>query len=182
MIEPSNCEDCPPIIARLRDRRPVTLRSIRSNDLDAMQAAFSHLSWNARYARFMAVTKELPRATLERAVHPMPGREVALVAISGEGGNETIVGGARYGVAPDNASCEFAITVADEWRGVGLASRLMKELIRVARRHGLKRMEGYVLAENKPMLDLARRLGFEVTASQEGPRVKLVRLDLDANH
>ena len=39
-------------------------------------------------------------------------------------------------------------------------------------------MEGFVLAGNTPMLALARKLGFEVTASDEGPRVRHVRLDL----
>ena len=43
-------------------------------------------------------------------------------------------------------------------------------------------MEGYVLATNRPMLDLARRLDFEVGASDEGPSVKLVRLDLARAH
>ena len=55
---------------------------------------------------------------------------------------------------------------------------MMRVLIRDAATRGLKRMEGYVLAANRPMLDLARRLDFEVGASDEGPSVKLVRLDL----
>ena len=72
--------------------------------------------------------------------------------------------------------------IADEWRGVGLASSIMRALIRDARARGLKRMEGYVLATNKPMLELARRLGFEVGASDEGPSVRLARLDLLRAH
>ena len=59
--------------------------------------------------------------------------------------------------------------IADGWRGAGLASSIMRALIRDARARGLKRMEGHVLAENRSMLDLARRLGFAVGASEEGP-------------
>jgi hypothetical protein len=44
----------------------------------------------------------------------------------------------------------------------------------------MKRMRGYVLAANTPMLALARRLGFEVTPSDAGPSVKLVGIDLGA--
>jgi len=47
-----------------------------------------------------------------------------------------------------------------------------------ARARGLRRMDGYVLAANRPMLDLARRLGFSVGPSEEGPTVRLVRLEL----
>jgi L-amino acid N-acyltransferase YncA len=84
-------------------------------------------------------------------------------------------------VEPGATTCEFGITLADDWHRVGLASRLMKELIESARAHGLKRMEGLVLATNSPMLNLARRLGFEVRLSTEGPTVKLVCLDLDSD-
>jgi len=54
-------------------------------------------------------------------------------------------------------------------------------LTRDAGGRGLKRMDGFVLAASKPMLGLARRLGFEVGASDEGPSVKFVRLDLSTN-
>jgi RimJ/RimL family protein N-acetyltransferase len=129
----------------------------------------------------MSAIKDLPGGVLEKAVHPVAGRELALVATAGEGADEDIVGGARYIVEPDNTTCEFAVTLADDWHRVGLASRLMKALIEAARAHRIKRMEGFVLATNQPMLNLARRLGFEVRSSSEGPTVKLVRLDLDSN-
>ena len=56
---------------------------------------------------------------------------------------------------------------------------MLRALVRDARARRLKRMEGYVLVSNKPMLDLARRLGFEERASEEGPSVRLVTLDLE---
>jgi L-amino acid N-acyltransferase YncA len=169
-----------PITITLRDGRRVVLRAISPDDREAFLAAFNRLSSDARISRFMAPLKELPGKMLEHAVHPAPGREVALVVIADEGSCNAIVAAARYYVEPGDTTCEFAITVADDWHRVGLASRLMKELIEMARAQGLKRMEGFVLAKNTPMLKLARRLGFEVGSSIEGPTVKLVRLDLDS--
>jgi acetyltransferase len=55
---------------------------------------------------------------------------------------------------------------------------MLSALIRDARARRLRRMEGYVLASNRAMLALARRLGFEERASEEGPSVRLVTLDL----
>lgn len=181
MTEQLPREDFAPIVATLRDGRRFTLRSIRPDDKGELQEAFERLSWEARYTRFMAPMNELSRAMLERILHPVPGRELALVAIAGEGSDEDIVGSALYVADAGNETCEFAIVVADDWHGVGLASRLMRELIQAARAHGLKRMEGFVLARNRPMLNLARRLGFEVISSSEGPTVELVRLDLDSD-
>lgn len=53
---------------------------------------------------------------------------------------------ARYYLHPDGESCEFAITVTDDWAGAGLASRLMHELIQGARVRGIKHMEGVVFS------------------------------------
>jgi len=170
-------EDFAPDVTTLRDGRTVTIRAIRPDDADAMRVAFDHLSAEARYSRFMSAVKLTP-AMLERAVRPLGDRERALVAVLGEGASETIAGGARYVNGPNDETCEFAVTITDGWRGAGLASRMLRVLIEDARTSGFKRMEGYVLATNKPMLDLARRLGFEVGASEEGPSVKLVWLDL----
>jgi L-amino acid N-acyltransferase YncA len=165
-----------PVRVTLRDARSVTIRAIRPGDADAMRAALDGLSAEARYSRFMGVVKL--DSMVERAVRPLADRGRALVAIAGESVQGDIVGGARYDSGGDGETCEFAVTIADSWRGAGLASSLLRALIRDAGTRGLKRMEGYVLATNSPMLDLARRLGFTVGASEEGPSVKLVRLDL----
>ncbi|HSQ71223.1 MAG TPA: GNAT family N-acetyltransferase, partial [Rubrivivax sp.] len=68
------------------------------------------------------------------------------------------------------------ITVAEGWRGSGLAARLLSSLIRRARRDGYATMEGWVLAENAPMLGLARRLGFTIDPeSGDGSALRLQR-------
>ena len=56
----------------------------------------------------------------------------------------------------------------------GIGSSIMLRLMESARGRGYRSMEGLVLTENKPMLDLSRRLGFRVEASQDGPDVKAV--------
>jgi GNAT superfamily N-acetyltransferase len=75
-----------------------------------------------------------------------------------------IVGAAQYVRANDNDDrvCEFAITVAEDWRGSGLAVHLLTSLVRRSRRDGYRTMEGLVLAVNWPLLALARKLRFKV--------------------
>lgn len=179
MIDESVNKELAEIAVTVRDGRRVTLRAVHPDDRDACQAAFDRLCAEARYTRFFAPQKELPREMLEHTVHPVPGRELVLVANRRDESGETIVGGARYVADRAHQACEFAITLSDDWHGVGLASRLMRELIAAARANGLARMEGFVLADNRPMLRLARRLGFESAASSEGPAVRLVWLDLN---
>jgi len=87
-----------------------------------------------------------------------------------------IVGSAIFLIGVDSLNCEFAITVAAQFGGAGLASTLMTALIGAAKERGLKEMEGFVLAENQPMLRLARRLGFTVTTDPEDRGVRLCHL------
>lgn len=176
--------DFTPVAVTLRGGRRVTLRSIRPDDGEALQAALRGLSAESRYMRFMSVVNELSPSMLKHAVHPVAGRDLALVALAdpavGSAGDD-VVGGARYSADSALQTCEFAITVSEDWRGTGLASCLMQELIRSARARGLKGMEGYILARNTPMRNLAQRLGFEVTPSAEGPGVVRVWLDLQSS-
>jgi len=167
-----------PIEVALRDGRRVRLREIRPDDRDEVLQAFHRLSRESRYTRFMSSISELSSQMLDRTVRPQTERELGLVAEIDAPDGIDIVGGARYYVQPDGESCEFAVTVADDWHRVGLASRLMRELIRGAHARGLQRMEGFVLSENRAMLDLARHLGFTVSGDPDDPMVKIVRLDL----
>jgi RimJ/RimL family protein N-acetyltransferase len=167
-----------PIDVQLRDRRRVRLREIRPNDRDEVRQAFDRLSIESRYTRFMSYVRELSPEMLERTVHPQAARDLGLVAEIDAPDGLDIVAGARYYVQGDGETCEFAVTVADAWQGIGLASRLMRELIQGARLRGVKHMEGFVLARNSGMLNVARRLGFTVHADPNDATVKIVRLDL----
>jgi RimJ/RimL family protein N-acetyltransferase len=163
---------------RLRDGRLLRMRPIRESDAEGLRAAFHRLSEESRYQRFMAPVKEVTPDMLERATHLDPSREVALVITHGMDGGELIVGGARFVGDRDHDCCEFAVTLVDDWQGLGLGRRVMRKLLRVAEAMGYRAMYGYVLASNAPMLALMRRLGFRVEDSSEGLRVKLVVRDL----
>jgi len=157
----------------------VTLRPIRPEDAEMEQAFVKNLSAETRYFRFMDTLRELTPQMLVRFTQIDYDREMAFVAVVGEGGRETEVGVARYVANPDGASCEFALVVADGWQRKGLGRRMMEQLIDVARARGLKAMVGHVLAENRGMLSLCQKLGFVVADSDEGPMVKRVTLALD---
>jgi len=161
----------------LRDGRVVTLRAIRESDAAKIREAFERLSAESRYNRFMQHKKHLNDEALRRGVHPQPGRDFVFVATHPKDGGYDIVGAVQYVRAEEggDAACEFAITVAEDWRGSGLARRLLASLIRRARRDGYATMEGWVLAENAAMLGLARNLGFDAESPSGDATVVRVR-------
>lgn len=166
----------------LRDGREVALRAIAATDAPAIQRAFDRLSSASRYSRFLHHKKHLDPAALARGVHPRPGQDFALVATVPRPGGEDIVGAAEYVRASptDDSTCEFAITVAEDWRGCGLAQELLSSLLIRARCDHYGAMAGLVLAENAPMLALAHKLGFRVEPSSEGKTVVQVLRQLES--
>lgn len=166
----------------LRDGRQVTLRAIVDTDAQEILQAFERLSADSRYHRFMQHKKHLDGAVLERGVHPRPGRDFAIVATIPAADGIDIVGAAQYVGASDGGpvACEFAITVAEDWRGSGLATRLLASLVRRARDDGYQTMDGWVMAQNTAMLALARKLDFDVEPLADDATVLRVRRALQA--
>ncbi len=138
------------------------MRAILEADASEIVQAFARLSAQSRYYRFMRHKKHLDEGALQRGVHPRPGCDFVFVATIPAGDGIDIVGAAQYVQAgePNDRTCEFAITVAEDWRGSGLATELLASLLPRARSDGYETMEGFVIAENTPMLALARALGF----------------------
>jgi GNAT superfamily N-acetyltransferase len=162
----------------LRDGRRVTVRLACPADAAGIQAAIRALAPESRRSRFMSALAELTPAMLEHVINPDARHECQIVAATGGNDGATIVGGARYGAAPGSTDCEFAVAIADDWQGAGLARRLLEFLIDEARTRGFTRMEGYVFASNRPMLALAHKLGFSASDDPDDRAVRIVRREL----
>ncbi|WP_267222394.1 GNAT family N-acetyltransferase [Dyella silvae] len=168
-----------PRILTLRDGRAVTVRSIRPEDKDMLDDAFERLCEEARYSRFFAVVRAVPKDILDPAAPGSRGHVVALVALSEKGSTQLMTGGARYVTDDAGETCEFAVTVADDWQGLGLARQLMETLIGIARARQIRRMDGVVLSTNASMRGLAARLGFKDTPYPDDYALRTISLELD---
>jgi len=78
-----------------------------------------------------------------------------------------VVGSAMMVKGAGGRAAEFGIFVARAEAGQRLGTHLLDCLIREARGHGIATIHGLILSENRNMLDLARRLGFVISASDE---------------
>ncbi|HQY29288.1 MAG TPA: GNAT family N-acetyltransferase [Burkholderiaceae bacterium] len=166
----------------LRDGREVTLREIEEADASEIIAAFERLSPESRYSRFMQHKKQVEAAELDRGVHPRSGLDFVLVATVPAPDGIDIVGAAQYTPAGSgDGACEFAVTVAEDWRTIGLATALVSRLVRRARRDGYQTIEGWVLNSNKAMLALARDLHFRTERATDDAGVVQVRRTLQGN-
>ena len=169
-----------PVEVTLRNGRSVQLRALQSTDTDELLQAFARLSANTRYMRFMRAVAHLDPANVRSAIERVLEHGLSIVATVSADDGIDIVGGVSFVVGADPQTCEFAITIVDGWQGCGLGGLLMRRLIEAARQRGLRTMEGFVLATNQPMLDLAKRLGFDSRPDADDYTTRVVRLDLQA--
>ena len=163
---------------KLRDGAQLRLRPIRPEDAGIEKEFISGLSERSMRLRFLSGLKELTPQMLARFTQIDYDREMAFIAVEGEGAREREVAVARYITLPDGESCEYAIVVADAWQARGLGSRMMKRLMACAAERGLRTMVGYVASDNEGMLDLCESLGFTIEREPDDPHTKRVTASL----
>lgn len=146
---------------------PCTIRPIRPEDAEMEQAFVDALSERAKHYRFMNTLKHLTPEMLARFTQIDYDREMAFIAVVNENGMDVEIGVCRYIINLGGDTCEFAIVVADNWQGKGVAYKLMDALIEYARYQGLSAMTGDVLVDNHDMLHLVKSLGFVVKATPD---------------
>jgi acetyltransferase len=150
----------------LRDGTRLLVRPIKPEDARAMTDLFARLTPEDVRSRFFVAMKALPPALLARLTQIDYDREMALVALNPDAPHE-LLGVVRLSADPDNAAAEYAVEVRSDWKGRGLGYALMQEIITYARSRGIGELYGTILAENAPMIDMARELGFSVAAHRD---------------
>ena len=151
------------------------VRNIGAADFEREREFVEGLSPRTAYQRLMSPRKpsleELHRWTdIDRS------REgVATITVEGR---EQQVGVARYVLDGADGDADLAIVISDGWQGRGLGKRLLSALIDLARQSGIKRLVGSTLSENRGMLELAGRLGFQRSKDSGTAFVTLLKLTL----
>jgi Acetyltransferases, including N-acetylases of ribosomal proteins len=149
--------------ASTRSGAQLCIRPLRPDDREREIEFINSLSERSRYFRLMTPLKFLPPHLLDRLMDIDYDQRMAFVATIEHEGREQFVGIARY-AETDRANCvELGITVTDGWQRHGIARLLVAELTRFARWRGIRCLEGIVLPDNLPMIELAKSLGFHAT-------------------
>jgi acetyltransferase len=159
------------------DGLTLAIRPIKPEDAPLLENLFEVLSPTSIYHRFFSPMKLLPHHMLVRFTQIDYDREMALVALDEIENPEKIMGVARIIGKPNGTEGEFAVVVGDPWQGKGIGAKLLKRCLRIVKERGMQSVWGTALSENKQMLKLARKIGFQISYSSGG-HVYEMRLDL----
>ncbi|HEX7338584.1 MAG TPA: GNAT family N-acetyltransferase [Rhodanobacteraceae bacterium] len=163
----------------IRDSRQLWLRPIEPTDVDAIRRCFTRLSSEEIRMRFMYLLRELPLPMAHQLCSLNPEIAFANVVMDHTVTPVEMRGVGRIYIDATCNQAEFAVLVEKAWTGFGLGALLMQRLVDECERRGLSRLWGYVLNENRPMLDLCRRLGFKRKTMEGDPTTAMLTLDFD---
>lgn len=161
--------------AWLKDQSHVLLRPIRPEDEPAHKQFVLKVSDEDRYKRFFADVGELGHEELARMTQIDYDREMAFVAVGQDGAfSQQILGVVRAISNPDQSDAEFAILVRSDMKGLGLGKLMMEKIVRYARERGIGQLSGMTMPSNRGMINLAKRLGFQIDIQLEDGVVNMV--------
>lgn len=153
-------------IEPLRDGRRLEIRALKPTDRAALAASVRRTSEETRYRRFFAPKRSFSEKEIEFYLNVDFVSHVALVAVLEEAGHPVIVGGGRY-ILSEPGRAEVAFAVDDPHQGLGIATRLMRHLVAIARDAGLRALTAEVLPDNTAMLKVFERCGLAAKTRRE---------------
>jgi GNAT superfamily N-acetyltransferase len=139
------------------------IRSVKISDEPLLKDFFYSLSDQSIYRRFISARKDMPHERLQEFCIIDNTRERVVLAIQSLGEKEEIVGVGQYGIAEDVHTADVAFVVRDERQKQGIGLELLSYLTLLAKRQGLLGFTAEVLAENRPMLHLFEKMGFDIS-------------------
>jgi acetyltransferase len=145
----------------LPDGTHITIRPIRPQDADELQAAFQRSSMHSIYLRFLSFKKELTDEEARTLSTLDYTTRMAFVAVCEENGQDIVVGVARYALIDEEDwnIAESAVIVTDDYQGHGIGKLLLWRLVNYARAKGIRFLRGNLQIGNDRMLDLVKRSG-----------------------
>ena len=164
--------------ATLKDDTELLIRPIRPEDAPLFLDLFNALSPQSVYFRFFSAMRSIRPDMLARFTQIDYDREMALVALHPLPDAEPrMLGVARVIVERNGRDAEFSVLVRDAWQGRGVGAELLRRCLDVARQWRLAKVWGIVLPDNRNMIALGRKLGFDVKRDPEsGDYMLTIRL------
>jgi len=145
----------------------ILLRPVRMSDEPLLKDFFYSLSDKSLRRRFISVREDMPHERLQGFVAIDYTQEMVILAVIQKEEKEVIVGVGQFGIYQALHTAEVAFAVRDDYQNKGIGTELLSYLTLLAKKQGLLGFYAEVLAENRPMLHLFEKMGFDIKKKQE---------------
>ncbi len=154
----------------LKDGSQCLCRPILPEDEPELKHFIDRVTKEDLYYRYFSDINEFTHDDLANMTQIDYDREMAFVAVRGE----EIIGVTRAMSDPDSTDAEFAVLVRSDLKGLGLGRQLLEKMIAYARSHGLHRLMGITIPNNRSMITLAKWLEFDIDVQLKDGIVNLI--------
>jgi len=140
----------------------IFIRPVKISDEPLLKDFFYSLSDKSIHRRFLSYRKDMPHERLQDFVIIDYTKEVVLVVIMGDRDNQFIAAVGQYGIDEGTHTAEVAFAVREDQQNTGIGFALLQYLTYLAKRQGLLGFTADVLVDNKPMLHVFEKGGFDM--------------------
>ncbi len=147
-----------------KDDLAVDFRAIKPSDVEDMRRLFYRFSDTSVYYRYFSPIKTMPHAKMQAYVNVDYRQTMSIVGLVREMGEGSIIAEARFVRESEEPVADVAFVVDEKYQGYGIATFMLKMLVRLAKERGLRGFKADVLASNKAMLKVFERSGLAVEA------------------
>ncbi len=160
----------------------VRVRPIGAGDAARLVAIFEHMSSESRYKRYNQTLDEVEAERVWEVARGISegigrGQEGLIAFVETAEGAEMAVGAARL-VETGPGVAEVAISLRDDFQGLGMGTKLMRLLALEAKERGYGRLTASIRADNPAIWQVFKRLPFTVTREAEGSYAEVL-IDLE---
>jgi len=152
---------------RLPDGTEVTLRPIRPEDEPLWQNLIASSSPESIRYRFRSMFKDCDHEMAVRHCMIDYERELALVVEAGAGERRELIGVGQLMTDLNHETAEYAVIVPDAWQGRGVGGLLLDYCLEVAANWGIAEVVAETDPDNRRMLSMFRKRGFNSEIRRE---------------
>lgn len=157
----------------LRNGKPLTIRPLLPSDEISYRNFFYSLDQETIFMRFFHMVTTFSHKMAQEHWSTLDYRNnISLIGLIQNKGIKEIIAVATY-AALDKEWAEVAFVVREDFHHMGVASYLLKELEKIARKNGFKGFYATTLPENKSMIELARKWFSDATIKQQDNAVDI---------
>lgn len=151
----------------LRNGQRIRIRPVTMADQTALQNLFYRLSDDSIYQRFLGYKKSHPREEIMKLADIDCEQSMALVAEPEHSDTGELIAMARYDLDPETRLADVALVVLDAYQSQGAGTALFKQLVVLAKAHGVRGFTADVLVDNGRMLGIFNKSGERVESQLE---------------
>ena len=140
----------------------LSLRPVKINDEPLIKDFFYALSDKSLQRRFMSTQREVLHSMRQKFVVIDYTRELTILACMKKNGKEIIIGIGQSLRDENTNTAEIAFAVRDDYQNKGIGTELLSFLTTQAKKEGLHGFTAEVLLENRSMIHVFEKMGFDM--------------------